>query len=364
MCVALGVLLLGGAGLYAYLTRPIRIGLSLSLDTALGNEGTIAVRHWLSENPSIGWRPVELLVENPSLEAEAQRAAYRRLESQGVSVILGSAISQTGLVQAEEAARSEVPCFGISASTAALSGRADGFSRIVVGTDEAGEAAAELLRRDYERVAILTGASNRAYTEATGAAMAESLAGKGAAFSLAMEEAALEAVVAYRPQALFLIVNPSDLLRLVKRVRGLGLALPIYSSDWGLLALPIYSPENFEGVRFFSQNGIPVPSYAARLAALQERYDHEPAHTAAYVLSILDIVRRGIEEVGTDPRDLRRWLAEPRTYDYAYGRVHVDAHGDAQRESWYLYQVRDGVLQLEETIPNSKFPDPKRSGPR
>jgi len=317
----------------------------------------LAFRHGVSERPRIGWRPVELIVERPSLDPESQREAYRRLEERGAAIILGSAISKTGLIQAEEASRSSVPCFGISASTSALSSRADGFYRIVVATDEAGAAAAALLQQDYQRVAVLTGASNRAYTEALGSAIARGLGeGQGTLYSLEHEEEVLNQVVADRPQALFLIVSPSDLLRLVKRIRGLGLSLPIYSSDWGLFALPIYSPDNFEGVRFYSQNGIPLPGYAARLRKLQDRYDHEPAHTAAYALSILDIVYQGLEEVGSEPSELRAWLATPRTYDYAYGRVHMNGAGDAEREHWYLYQVRAGRLVLEDSIPNPKFP--------
>ena len=296
-------------------------------------------------------------METPSLEPESQREAYRKLEERGASIILGSAISKTGLIQAEEASRSQVPCFGISASTSALSSRADGFYRIVVATDDAGAVAAALLRRDHQRVAILTGANNRAYTEALGRAIALGLGEEhGAVYSLADEDAALEQVVASGVQAVFLVVSPSDLLRLVKRIRELGLSLPIYSSDWGRFALPIYSPENFEGVRFFSQNGIPLPAYTARLRAIEERYDHEPAHTAAYALSILDIVYRGLEEVGSDPSELRAWLATPRTYDYAYGRVHLNATGDAAREHWYVYEVRAGRMILAESIPNPSFP--------
>lgn len=344
-----GALLLLGllaAGAGAYLTRPIVIGVSLSPDTALGHESLLALRHYVARRPQIGLRPVHLEVRTPLLERESQEQAYRELAASKASIVIGAALSKAGLIQAEQAQATGLPCFSVSASTAALRGRDDGFFRLVVDTDAAGALAATFLAPDHRRVAILAGASNRAYTEAFAQSVSKSLPGSKV-FSLADDERARVEVKAYQPDAVFLVVSPATLLRWVKTLRELIRPdLPIFSSDWGLFAVTLYSGADLEGVGFVTQNGSPIEPYAAWLREFERSFDHVAAHTSAYCVSIMDIVYRGLEEVGDDRARLRAWLATPRVYDYAYGRVALDAAGDATRAHHYLFTVHEGHLKL------------------
>ena len=353
----LALLVALGLGARAWTQRPIRIGLLVSPSTALGHEATLAVRYFLDGHPRVNGRPVELVVRTPSLAPEEQRAAFRELEQEGVSLIVGAAVSQAGVIQAEESARSGLPTLSVSASTAALSSKSDAFYRLVVDTQSCGRAAARLLSARYRRVMILTGASNRAYTETLGAALEEALAVERQRRSLADEGAAVGALEAFAPDAVFAIVSPSDLLRVAARVREAAPRATIFSSDWGMIALPLYSSENLEDLHFISQNGVPLPSYARRLEGLAARFEHKPAHTAAYCLSIMELLYQGLREAGEDPAALKAWLDQPRTYGYAYGRVHLDANGDAVREHWHLFRVRGGELDLVESLPDPRFPE-------
>ena len=110
-----------------------------------------------------------------------------------------------------------------------------------------------------------------------------------------------------------------------------------------------------EGVRFLSQNGTPQARYAAWLERFQARYQHKPSHTAAYCVSIMELLYLGLEEVGGDGGRLAEWLVEPRTYDYAYGRVHLDRFGDAVREFHYLYEVRGAEVERLEVFEVPEF---------
>lgn len=341
---------------YSWSKRPIRIGLLVSPSTALGHEATLAVRYFLDAHPQVDGRPVELVVRTPSLDPAEQRAAFQELESAGVSLIVGAAVSQAGVVQAEESARSGLPTFSVSASTAALSSKSDAFYRLVVDTQACGRASARLLSSRYQRVVILTGASNRAYTEPLGAAIEASLAVERRRLSLADEAGAIKALGEFQPDAVFAIVSPSDLIRVVTQVRAETPQATIFSSDWGMIALPLYSGENLEDLHFISQNGVPLARYAEQLEDLTQRFEHKPAHTAAYCLSIMELLYRGLREVGDEPAALKAWLDQPRTYDYAYGRVYLDGSGDAIREHWHLFRVREGQLSLVESLADERFP--------
>ncbi|HBP18470.1 MAG TPA: hypothetical protein DEA08_11895 [Planctomycetes bacterium] len=354
---ALALLAALALGVYSWSRRPIRIGLLVSPSTALGHEATLAVRYYLDAHPQVGGRPVELVVRTPSLNPDEQRAAFRELERAGVSLIVGAAVSQAGVVQAAESARSGLPTFSVSASTAALSSKSDAFYRLVVDTTACGSAAAKFLSSRYRRVAILTGASNRAYTEAFGAAIEDALAVERRRLSLGDEDAAIAALGEFQPDAVFAIVSPSDLLRVVGRVRATTREVTIFSSDCGMIALPTYSGQNLEDLRFISQNGVPLPRYAEQLEGLTERSDHKPAHTAAYCLSIMELIYQGLREVGEGRAALKAWLDQPRTYDYAYGRVYIDGTGDAIRERWHLFRVHEGQLTLVESLPDERFPE-------
>lgn len=335
-----------GVGTYAYLTRPIVIGVCLSPDTALGHEALLAVRHYVARRPSIGLRPVRLEVRTPHLERSSQQEAYRELAATPAAIVVGAALSQAGLVQAEEAAATGLPCFSVSASSAALRGRADGFFRLVVDTQAAGELTAQFLAPTYTRVAILAGARNTSYTEAFARSIAAGLPGSRV-FSLEDEERAQAELEAFQPDAVFLVVPPAVLVRWVKTLRQrVRPDLPLFSSDWGLFAVTLYSGTGLEGVGFVTQNGVPRERYAAWLRDFEQSFDHVAAHTSAYCVSILDLVYEGVEQVGDDRARLRAWFATPRAYDYAYGRFALDAYGDATRSHHYLFTVQQGQLVL------------------
>ncbi len=339
-----------------YATRPIRIGVALSPDTSLGHEAILALRYYQQRHPRIGWRPVELVVRAPTLAPADLRRAYAELDRAGVSVVVGAAISEAGLTLADEAQRTGLPCFSVAASTDALQGREDGFFRLVAGTELVGRLAARHLQPRFARVAVLTGATNRAYTESLGEAVARSLGPAAASVvSLADEEAALEQVRRWAPDAAYLIVSPDVLLRLTPRLRAQHPGIAILSSDWGLFGLPLYSPEALEGVTFVTQNGPLTPRYQELLAGYEEAHDYTPAHTAAYSFSLLDILYQGLAEAGDDRAALARWLATPRVYDYAYGRVRLDAAGDAVRELHHLLRVEQGRLRVVERMRVAEF---------
>lgn len=343
-------------GAVALRPRPIRIGVSISQDTSLGFEAARAIRFYVERNPVVAGRPVELVIETPTLEEADQRRAYRAVAERGARVVLAACVSSTAAWCAEEADATGVPCFSVSASTAALTGRRDRFFRIVVDTAACGHQAGEQLAREHRRLVVLTGTTNRAYTEALGAAVEAGFSGDCLRLSLGDEAEALGRMRAFQPDAVFLAVPPDVLVRLARTLRTELPDLSVTSSDWGLFALALYDPINLEGVSFLSQNGAPTPRYASLKAGFAEAYEHVPAHTSLYCFSILDVLYAGLEAVGDDPAALTAWLAQPRTYDYAFGRLHIDANGDAIREHFYLYTVREAKLTEVERVPVAAFP--------
>ena len=117
--------------IYSYITRPIKIGVILPIQSPLGNEENLFVRYYRDTHPKIGQRPVEFIIENKAVSEKEIKAAFEEMNNKGVSVIIGGVISEEGKWLSEESAKYSLPTFGITASSAQLSNKKDAFFRLV-----------------------------------------------------------------------------------------------------------------------------------------------------------------------------------------------------------------------------------------
>lgn len=139
-------------------------------------------------------------------------------------------------------------------------------------------------------------------------------------------------------------------LKIVQAARRLGYTGPILGSD-GLTGIKDAGAPA-EGV-FVSSAFLPDrPTEAARqfVARYRQRYNLLPDHRGAMAYDIINLLRRAIEEVGTDRRALRDYVASvgaeggSAVFEGVSGTIRFDRNGDVVGKEVTLGVVRGGQL--------------------
>ena len=357
--IGLFVLLLA-ACIFRFVTRPIKIGVVISTDTALGNEENLAVRFYKEKNPRIGLRPVHYIIHNPSIKKKDVVKAYRDLENAGVSVIIGGAISQTGIVLAEEAARSGIPTFGLSASTHLLSQKKDNFYRVVTSTEFLGPLLADYLQQqEISRVATITSLENRAYADPLADAFQHTFKGESITIPFESTPETFERLFAWNPETIFSILPTASLIQVIKEVRLRKVDILIISSPWGVKQLlSLFSGPQLNGIRaiYYTGKEIIAPEYQALITAFEQQYDILSSFASVHTFSVLNMIYQAVTEVGTNRDKINTYFEHPRIYELGYGNIFLDAFGDAINQYYYIHEIRDGKFVLAETLKVQQFP--------
>jgi branched-chain amino acid transport system substrate-binding protein len=139
-------------------------------------------------------------------------------------------------------------------------------------------------------------------------------------------------------------------LKIVQAARRLGYTGPILGSD-GLTGLKD-AGASAEGV-FVSSAFLPDrPTELARqfVARYRQRYNALPDHRGAMAYDIINLLRRAIEEVGTDRKALRDYVATvgadggSAAFEGVSGTIRFDRNGDVVGKEVMLGVVRGGQL--------------------
>ncbi|MEI6874147.1 MAG: ABC transporter substrate-binding protein [Spirochaetota bacterium] len=288
------VLILGlGAFLYSrFLARPLVIGAIIPIDTSLGNEENLFIRGYRDSHRSIGRMPASFLVENPPATAEGIAEAYRRLDGLGASVILGGVLSKDGVWLAGESARTGIPTFGITSSSAVLSGKKDAFFRLCpTNASQAAAVAKYYLQSGFKRLAAVTSVDNQVYVDPFMERLRGGYRGELTQIPFDSSDSVSKAIGRYRPDAIFAILPAKDLIQVINAVRKSDPAIMIGSSSWGSVEiLSLYSGPILDGVLFFSYGSdLFGDEYKAEIAAFESKYSMTATNGSHYFDSEIGI---------------------------------------------------------------------------
>ena len=356
--IGLFVLLLA-VGIFWFITRPVKIGVVISTETFIGSEEDMAVRFYKQLYPRIGLRPVHYLIHNPSIKKEDVVKAYRDLENAEVTVIIGAAISQIGIVLAEEAARSGIPTFGITTSTHLLSGKNDHFYRIVTSTEFVGPLLADYFHRQkIARVAIINSVENTAYVDPLADSFQQAFNGESLKIPFVSTPETFEHLFAWNPEAVFAIIPARSLIQIVKEIQLRKADILIMSSPWAIERLPsLFSGQELNGIQAFNYTGETIaPEYQALITAFKQQHDIDPTFASVYTFSVLNMIYQAVNEVGTDRDKINTYFEHPQIYNLGYGNVYLDAFGDATIQYYYINEILNGQIVLKETLKVQQFP--------
>jgi ABC-type branched-subunit amino acid transport system substrate-binding protein len=335
-------------------TQPIRIGVILSSETVTGNEAFLFIRYYQGTHPKIGLRPVEFLLENVALEEDQIRNAYRKLEAQGVSAIIGGDLSKDATWIAEESSKTGIPTFGILASSTSLSNKTDGFFRLnPTSTSQASAAAFYYTQEGVERLVLLTSPDNSVYVEPFVDSIAANFDGEILRIPFDPNADIEQQISDADPDGIFMILPPEEFLEVIETVKMFQPQAVVGSSSWGSDALlSTYTGPVLEGVLFFSlDKTIYGENYKAELAAFKKLYHLEASKASEYTVSVLNILYQAIREVGSSREALREYFETPRLYDTSYGEVMMDEYGDVSTDRIIVLETIEGSIRNKEIFP-------------
>lgn len=357
LCVLAAAFLLIAGGLIWRTWRTVTIGVIYSPDTAIGAEANLAARYYRTRFPTANGRPVKFVFQTPALAEPDIVQAYRELEAQNVSLILGGGVSQAGIILAREAKRSGIPTIGTTASSQSLSERPDNFYNLAMDNDRQVQGSTRYLTKlGISRLAIVPHVENTAYTDVYAALLESYFAGESAVFPFDPEGGLYDRLHAFGPDAVFLILPAPALLRFLKQSR-LSQHVTIISSGWGF-TFPQYAPPLTRKLLISTQNGLARPEYVGLLRDFEAMYKRPATFSAEYVFSALNIMYQAIRAVGADRRRLNRYFSEPRIYDFVYGKLHLNEYGDAIHQYYHVYEFDQGAITLIDRFTMEDFPQP------
>jgi len=274
--------------------------------------------------------------------------AYMRLDDLGVSLVIGGVLSKDGAWLAEATAESGIPTFGVTASSALLSGRKDGFFRLSPSNDAQARAGARIyIDKGCKRLLLVTSTANTAYVDPYVSMLVAHYTGDILQVPFSTTEALAQEIESFKPEGLFTILPAKDLIQVINLIRVRGDWYLIGSASWGSTEiLSLYSGPALDGVLFFMLSLDDLKgTFKTEISEFEKKYSMTATNGSFYLVSILDIIRQAVEAVGPSRAALKSWLETPRSYETAYGLLSMDEYGDSITSRTIVMQTVDGQLR-------------------
>lgn len=336
--------------------KSITIGVVLPTSTQLGYEEDLVFRFYRDRFKERGI-PIDVIIENPPLDSAAIVESFQRLTTNGADIIIGGEISKSGVILANESAKSGIMTLGITTSTHLLNGIKDNFYRINPSTDAVGTPfGAYVSAKGTKRVAVITSASNVAYAQALRTSFEEGFNGESMNLDYSDKPSLIDSILTFNPDAVVIILPGIELGRCIQRIRVHYPAMPVYASDWGFSQLTtIFAGEELNNIYTFTRRIEPDPSFKPLIKEFEKQYQIECSFPGTYALSIGKLIEEMAEQTNYNIEEMKQTIEKPATYSTGFGQIYMNEFGDAFNEFLYIRSFENGILKTIEAIPQKEF---------
>lgn len=355
--VLIGLIIFCFLSVYLYLTRPVKIGVIISTQTSLGYEQNNAIRFYRDRFTRIGFRPVKYYIYNPALNQEEISNAYRQLEKQGVSAIIGGAISAEGMALAKEAKRTGIPTLAFTVSSDQLSNQKDSFYKFYLSTKYVGKYAAKYLQQpNVKKLAIFTDIPNKSYSEPFAKSIKDNFKGDVLLIPWDSSPGIWKRYRNFNPDYSVMILPAHSMIEVIRRSKAIYKDMPFIIAQWDYEKLHsnYYSPL-IEGLKAFTVNPGKSLKYKELISEYEKKYQLHAHFGSEYVFSTLDILYKVIKNVGSSSKSINSYLSKPRVYDFAYGKVFLNEYGDVFPQKIYVKQIEGNKIEIRKEISVNEF---------
>jgi len=347
--------------------EPIKIGVFEPLTGSKAAGGQLELEGIQVANalvPEVLGRPIELVVvDNKSDDVEAATAGARLVESEKVTVVVGSWGSSLCIAAAPSFESSKTPAIGTSCTNPMVTLGNDYYFRVCYLDDFQGVLLANYAKNNLgaKTAAVICDISNvyaiglrQYFVEAFGE---ENIVAE-AYFNVGDQEfsAQITSVMAANPDVIFM---PSDFTEpglVMRQARDLGYTdiLFLGGDTWDTEALIDVGGDAVEACRyttFFDAEAEPSPESEIFIAKYEEMFGGKPkgAVTAlgfdAYMAAV-----KAIEAAGTTDGEAIQAALMALTFDGVTGRISFDENGDAIKNKAVIKTVENGVFKYVDTV--------------
>jgi len=336
--------------------EPLRIGFTGPLEgrfSDLGVQGRNGLTMALEDVNAAGGvrgRRLLLLARDDGPTPETVRAAVLDLAGEGVAAIVGPMTSVQTMAALPVAEEAGVPLLSPTTSTPLLSGKKDGFFRVIPAlTTWARGMARYCLEQDGLRAVVtITDMDNEAYAAPYTEAFAERfVAGGGTVLAdirIHSSRVGDWTEVALRLRALgapavHATVSARDLAALARQLRHQGQTQPIYSSMWACTSELLQAGgKAAEGLLFSVSHAAdnPRPEFQHFTRRYRERFGWEPNFAAAYGYECGLVLADALRRAGGDPSRLPGALASTAELPGIVAPLRFDEFGDVERPAFIV----------------------------
>ncbi|MBK8890501.1 MAG: ABC transporter substrate-binding protein [Dechloromonas sp.] len=338
--------------------EPLRLGFiggltGRSADLAeSGHKGALLAVEQANAAGGIGGRKIELVARDDGQNPAMAVRALEELAALRVEAVIGPLTSAMAVAVLPAAEKAGLVMVSPTVTASPLSGKDDQLFKVVSSTREhASHSAKYVYAQGARRVAAAYDLGNSAYTRAWLTDFREALVALGgevvvdAAFTSGDDPSyrnAVNTLVTARPDAILLIANAVDTVRLLLIARKQGFAAKAIGVTWAateqLIELGGRTVEGLILTQYFNRDDT-SPRYQAFQATYRARFKEDPgfASIAAY-----DATRATLFAIGKRGKEpLKQALLTAGPYEGAQDIWNFDRFGDGQRKA-YVTIVRDG----------------------
>ena len=321
--------------------------------------GAFLAEQEINEAGGIRGRNLRLILQDDKGFAETAASVDRELVDEGVVLGIGHLASGPGLAGLKVFQAAGIPMLSPLMSTESLTGKEDGFFRIIDSNAKQGA----LLARDAlggtgpGKAAILFETGNRAYTEEVGNSFKKTYEAGGGTVVLTHSyasgtgidfDAITEKLVSSGADTFLVVAGGLDLGIFVQKLRLKKPEARIYSGMWGMTSDMIRNAGRLgEGVRFpsvYDPDGTSKKWLDFRSAYLKT-YKVEPGFASVYAYDAVMVAVSVLRETAVpDPDAISEGLLSQAPYEGLQTDIPMDAAGDSAR-GYMLVQVRGGRFE-------------------
>lgn len=336
--------------------EPLRVGFAGPLEgrfSDLGVQGRNGLTMALEDINAAGGvlgRPLLLLARDDGPTPETAQAAVLDLATQGVAAIVGPMTSVQTLAALPVAEKAGVPLLSPTTSTPLLSGKKDGFFRVIpASTTWARAMARHCLEQDGLRAVVtITDLDNEPYAAPYTAAFAERFTAGGGTVLADLRVHSSQAgdwadaarqLRALGAPAVHATTSARDLAALARQLRHQGQTLRIYSSMWACTSELLQAGgKAAEGILFAVSHSAdnPRPEFQRFAARYRERFGWEPNFAAAFGYECGLVLAAALRGAGGDPARLPAALAGLTELPGIVAPLRLDEFGDVQRPAFIV----------------------------
>lgn len=320
-----------------------------------GRNGALLAVELANEQGGVDGRPLQLRVEDDRLQPEAARAAFERLQAQGLVALVGGYTKPQAEALAPLAAAAGVPVISPNlALTPTGPGAGQVFRINLSAADNAAAYAHQLVRGGQRRIAVIAEQSSLEFVQTWLRHFRATLQRRGAALvheqpyrsGIGTSFAALAAGLPGTGCDGLMLIGPTvDVARLCQQLRDRLPGLPVASIDRtgsdtlvqlggqameGLVLLQAYDPDST------------APAYTRFVQRYQARFNELPGQSAVLAHDATAVAVQALRARHTGAT-LAEKLREGGPFEGLQHPLRFDAERRAPRSAWFT-QVRGGRL--------------------